>query len=620
MKKIYKYLIIISSLIILSVIIIYFSTNLLNNKKVKTDNIINLKQSDDSIISSKYTDKPFILSIDLEKQNKFNKNNRIYDSKAHSGKFSSLISGEDSYSIIMQIKAEEIGIENLNKVSLSAWLYAFPFEDILDAVYVFSIEDTNHNSIFWKGISIYGENFETNKWFKISGLHNLSDITVLPEYIIKFYIWNRNDTEILVDDFYIVFGKENERRGNSVLVDLNKTAFQHTSNFNYPPFKTCFFKKENINNLDSIFLINHNNELIGNIKPDDLIIIGNFKSNNSGMNSIITAKSGKKLELYYFNPNESRFKKLIIDTEDYPLDYFFNKKIVVGNFDENHFDEILIIDYSNKKATLNKIIITDINNSSVCLLKTIWKSTIGKISNTKIDDSNKYISGNFYGNNKYELLIINNKGNYEFLEFSENKWNQITSTINNQIDEWNSNKNNIEFITGKFLKNYKKDVLLGIWEEKINKKYNFSIYKFNYADKEFISHFPDTQKSIGLIIGLDTLKPSDKFLIGNFDNDYQEELLRYNRDWRFDLKKLELNDTTYHILENIDFAGYTKNYNPKYYEILKLYTGNFIHPNKSSILTIARNCKKNNFDGKKCDEYVNYQNLPNSIQIYSPDN
>ena len=114
-------------------------------------------------------------------------------------------------------------------------------------------------------------------------------------------------------------------------------------------------------------------------------------------------------------------------------------------------------------------------------------------------------------------------------------------------------------------------------------------------------------------------KPTDITFSGDYYGDTKLEILKYNTDWRFDLKLLEKEKEGYTILGNVDFKGYSNDYNPKYYEFTKLVSGRFINANQTSLLVISCNCADEKFDGKHCTKFENIPALPNSVGIYSID-
>ena len=93
-------------------------------------------------------------------------------------------------------------------------------------------------------------------------------------------------------------------------------------------------------------------------------------------------------------------------------------------------------------------------------------------------------------------------------------------------------------------------------------------------------------------------------------------MFRYNRDWRYDLKEIRFNDTTFQVLANMDFTGYEKDHNPKYYEMLRLVPAMLVNPGLTSFLVIGKN-GKNDPKKKENKEFIDLPALPCSIQVYS---
>jgi hypothetical protein len=67
----------------------------------------------------------------------------------------------------------------------------------------------------------------------------------------------------------------------------------------------------------------------------------------------------------------------------------------------------------------------------------------------------------------------------------------------------------------------------------------------------------------------------------------------------------------------MDFSGYEKDFNPKYYEILSLYPASIIDPTLTSLLVIGKNCNTRDSQDKKCKEFIDNPTLPATIGVYS---
>lgn len=556
--------------------------------------------------------------IDFE-NDKYDKN-QLYKEIVHSGQYSSKVFGKNSFSIVIEKTAQEIGIENLTKADLSAWIYVFPHNNELKFAYVFSIVDSDNHGILWKAVGIDKKHkIKSGKWFKISGEFNLKDIKILPDYKIQVYVWNNSNTKILTDDFFVVFGNEKPKRGENVLFDLTKdTLPQANIKTNFPPFNTIYFQKTKINNNNPVCLINNSDnpkQKNEEITPDSRIIKGNFFKDENNLDKIICFKSSGQ-SIYIFCDKYKKFNKISIINDKNQI-YWNYKNIVVGDFDGDTFDEIFFVGNKDNATCLSKFQPFDYScnktqNKQKIYLRPVWESK--KINNQIINNNDRFYPVKLNNDKKTKLLIISDDGKWNLLNFDGKLW---LSLAKNQNDQWNNKKFDTKIVIAKFLKHYPSDAILTIYKNKDNKKYYYNILKYNALQKNFISCFKNNPDSEGIVTGLDTLKTTDNFITGNFYSHKQEQLLRYNRDWRFDLKLIEFNDSAYNIKANIDFAGYEKDYNPKYYEILNIYSGKFISHNYSSLLTITRNCKDKNFDGKNCKQYINLDYLPDALEIYS---
>jgi len=94
-------------------------------------------------------------------------------------------------------------------------------------------------------------------------------------------------------------------------------------------------------------------------------------------------------------------------------------------------------------------------------------------------------------------------------------------------------------------------------------------------------------------------------------------VFRYNRDWRYDLKEIRFNDSAFQVIANMDFNGYEKDFNPKYYEILRLVPAMLVNPGLNSLLVIGKNCKSMDPKQKECKEFLDLPALPGTLQVYS---
>jgi hypothetical protein len=561
---------------------------------------------------------PNALFFDFEVDKPSGNSNNLYKGIAHSGKFSSKAFGKNTYSIAVDRKAGEIGMDNLDAVGMSSWVYIFPTSNEITGAFVFTINNDLGVNICWKGIPVSGKNVPLGKWFKISGLFDLTDLKLKENFKIQIYFWNNSSTDILVDDFYIVFGGQKQRRGDSSYVDMTKgTAFQ--PRFNFPPFPFKWLEKQEINNQNSTFLIKSVDLNEGEISPLDKVCKGNFTSTD-GKEDILVVKSAGTVELYHFCADKSNFIKIKTTIPSELAAAFKTGRIMAGKFTRPAIDQVLII-------TKEDLILGAFDpvkdfcssgNDSQTTFKVTWKMALQKITPMRLSEF--LLSCDFNGDQISELVNIANNGSWTMFQLNPSQITPLTvmaSGKENTVKEWQSKKPAINVSTGKFLNNLGQDLILTIFNSEKSKSYNYSLRRYDAGSRQFVTVFSEKQNFIGKTIGLDTLCPDDEFFTGLFDNSGRNKILRYNREWRFDLKEIKFNDTTFQVMANMDFTGYEKDFNPKYFDVLRIIPGMFLNPKTLSLLVIGRNCKKREPITGECSAFQNLPFLPNTLQFYS---
>lgn len=545
----------------------------------------------------------------------------IYKGLAHSGIYASKAFGKNSYGAAIEKTVEEIGKENFNSAGWSAWIYVFPTNREVKASLVFAVSNELGLNVCWKAVNLSGPWIPKGNWFKISTSSGLSDIVIKNNYKVHVYLWNDSNTNILADDIFVTFNASSQRNGDSTLVDMTRNI-QFKSRFNFPPFRTVFLEKNEIFNQETSFLINDKAEQTGKINPDEKIMGGNFLNSTTGLDDILVVKKRGTPEIFTFCKEDERFKKIRVDITPDIMPYFTVRFVVKGKFIKNGYEQILAC--SEKGFILGQF--DQINN--ICSpgsglktgFKTIWKSEILEIGNNTIPQDQIFYTGDFNGDQQTELLIIPGNGTWKLMSFvagSGGKWRTIAEGSKTIATEWDSTEFEFNISVGQFLQGLKQDVLLTVAKNKQTGQKIYYLTRFNDTGLRFEPVFPDSQQNYGKTIGLDTLRLSDNFLTGHFDGKGAIGIFRYNRDWRFDLKQIRFNDTTFQIIQNIDFTGFLNDHNPKYYGVLSLIPGKFIDPGKTSLLVTGRNCKDIKFNGMDCKEYSDKSILPDFISIYS---
>ena len=530
----------------------------------------------------------------------------IYKGIAHSGQYSGKSFGKNSFGVLIERQVDQIGVENLGAVALSCWVYVFPTSNEINGAIVFAASNNVGVNVCWKGVYLSGAGIPQGKWFKISGQFDLGDVTFKPGYKIQVYFWNNSRSDILTDDYLIVFGKEKPRRGDSAMVDMTRgNAF--IPGFNIPPFQNQYLTPVDIGNRNAFSLILDKAGKVGEVGWKDHLIAGNFISKKSGSDDILLLKPGGIPELYSFCTETRSFRKVVVNTADRAIEPDISF-VTPGRFLDGRSDQLFV---QGKNGMLLGSFETSGDPCSTSTIQQakfnlLWKSSGGLHEEVKIFPSTKLVCGDFNGDKLSEILAVNENGSWAMLKFSNRKeggkWEVITTGGSAPMTAWNSAEKRVKITSGRFLKGINRDVLLTVFSDQQGFKSGFMLHSFNPSGNNFISHFSGKQNQQGKTIGRDTLKTTDVFYIGDFNGDGEHEVFRYNRDWRYDLKQISFNDTTFRVIGNVDFRGYPEDQNPKYYEHLRLVR--FVDSGLPEFLIIAGNSKE-------------YPYLPNTIQCYS---
>jgi hypothetical protein len=559
-------------------------------------------------------DVPHTLYFDFEVGPKNGNTGDLYKGIAHSGHYSTKAFGKNSYSFSVERKAGDIGLENLGAVGMSAWVYIFPGKNDPLGNFVFAASNGSIN-VVWKAITVSGNYVPRGKWFKISGMFDLSDVKFKPDYKLVFYFWNNSSTDILIDDFYIVFGGPKPRRGDSTLVDLSRGA-SFTQKFNFPPYPFHFFGKEEINNENSSFLIKNGKMKEDNISPYDRIFSGHFISDNRGTEDLLVINKDGKAELFTFCRDDREFRKITpVIPPDIQSNFFHSADIISGCFSGGGTTQLLL-------SGPEGVLVGEFEKIRDACSGTVVQASFKPILKTKINPfpagTTNLITADLEGNKITEILATAADGSWKVFRFEREGKKSLSVLASGDCDplkQWNSRQNNLKITPGRFLQKYPQDLLLTVSGEKSKTGYSWSLLRFDPVSRSFIPCFNEKQNHLGKTIGLDTLKPSDEFLTSTFDNSGKVNVFRYNHDWRYDLKEIWFNDSTFQVIANMDFTGYEKDFNPKYFEILRLFPAMLVDPGLTSFLVIGKNCKKKDPKEKGCREFIDLPALPGTIQV-----
>ncbi|MCX6294920.1 MAG: hypothetical protein NTX97_02450 [Bacteroidetes bacterium] len=579
----------------------------------------------------------------------------ITTDKSFTGKKSCKLTSSIEYGVSINKTIKDIpSFKTLKSISIT--YNCFPGKENADALYVLSIEDGSGKNLFWGSQPIVFNN--KSDWSQATADFIIAPELLNPDYKIVAYPWNRNKKEFYIDDIHIDYvgtsvfqnapaaqseksnlffdfeteaGLSNNDNVKETTAHSGKKACDLSGGKEYGPvinkkiseLGTSIPKKismsvwvfpltDNPNTLLTASITNTKNENVfwegkstenrsfpknkwtkinascflpvEKISPDDVLGVGVW---NKGKSDIII----DDLEIVYGESPERRGSPSTVDATA------IYEKRFIGEKNKPPFKTI----YFEKQ---------EINNGNTTSITPSDKKNI--VDNFSPND--EYLVGDLVPdkNNLEEIICIKDGSQGLFAYSSENKiFTKLWENTNTLDSLWN---NNNTAYCGDFNNDGKTDVLL------VNKKNNdWKIIDFvskkwgvvsqgNKPKTEWITK-KTTVKS-GIINSADAIYP------GQYA-DNTLTFLKFNTDWRFDMKLLEQNDKDYTILGNVDFKGYPDDHNPKYYEFVKIIPGKFLSTTKTSLIVVMSNCVDTEFDGKHCKQIDNMPQLPNSTQVYN---
>jgi hypothetical protein len=517
----------------------------------------------------------------------------FYKGQAHSGQYSVKAFGQNSFSVAVERTAGEIGIENLKAVALSAWIYVFPTDKEVKGNFVFTASNEVGVNVCWQGIGIVEPEVPRGKWFKISKYFDLTTVPFKPEYKIQVYFWNNSSTDILIDDYFISFGGPVDRRGDSARVDMTRPE-GFTPKFNQPPFPVTFLERETLAKPIAP------NE----IGASDFILAGDFM--NAGNDGLLAISREGRPVLFAFCAGLREFRRITLLNTSVLTSIAPVTGVMKGKFIPGQPEQFLV---TGKKG---RMLCTVSPPENVCGKTGPWQATL-KVAWKSNTPPPLTVAGDFNGDQLTELLEVAGNGQWKVLRFDpagkpSGNWNVLASDASNPVPGWNTGGDQISLSAGKFATGLPHDAVLTVGKSKTGGKYIYSLRKLNVAAGKWTPVVAEGADQSGMTIGTDTLKPADLFF-EVAGKGQKPVLFRYNRDWRYDLKEIRFSDTTFAIRSAIDFQGYDKDQNPKYYESLKLVAGNFLDRETVSVVAVGHVAKQRQYQAILPD-FVHLYTLP----------
>lgn len=504
---------------------------------------VNLKESNEM-------ENPRTRLIDFETTS----DKKLSSKYAKSGFYSTYAKGKDDFSATVVIPLDELNTKDLKTISLS-FSYLSETKD-LNAVFVVSVCDKDNKDVLWYGIDLAGAEFVERKWETANGIVAISQDVLKSGSYIKFYLWNRNENQVYVDDIYLVI-KESEIGKDSVEPAYNfleSDVFQPKAN--HPPYD---FRNVNLENIAGGKELTMNSIFTKNSR----VLSGKFDSRLKNEQILVVKHDGSNL----FSFDALKLKSVNVKfspaiKQNYQI--YSNKSFVFA------FDPIA-----------KKVLVYNLNSreNEFKMRNEIEINNIQYISNIICPASNT-------------ISIIESSGKITDFYLNEGTYSEGKTT-----KLINPDNGNLKSFLADFFK-IKSENLLCIYTEKSSSKYVF--LKYDEKTKAWTLSHEHSNKSIQ---SDDLLDFAADYYIVDYDKNGVAELLQFSKNKIFSLRVINFDSMTYNIVCNIEFKGFKKKQNPKYYEISRIISGNFVGDAKSEIIIFQDNVSKVDWLTQKTEMY-----------------
>ncbi|MFN0190009.1 MAG: hypothetical protein ACKVQV_15020 [Bacteroidia bacterium] len=452
------------------------------------------------------------------------------------------IEGGNNFSQGFSYLIKNITPDSLRKVSITAKVKRNE-QSSFEFVFVISIENKEGENVFWDAVYTNIIDFPVNNWVTLNGERNIPASADDPENIIKIYPWNKGETEISIDDFVVIFGKQEERKGKDVelsLVDNDQVISESTT------------RKYNSLSAESkgITFLTKNENLLSKLVHDKKNSIGHVFLSNERSVHLLSAPSIKgKTENKYLN----------ILQEQNPL-LFISKK---------HGFCLSSLSKTKKSITIQQF------EYAFELIKEIPLLQFGKPGGVV----HQQAVINSIQNQSETHILLYESGAIQLSSLDANGNTTLTSSSLSQLCPNGVNS----FIP---IIDPETQYTTGIGCVTKDRSY---LYLLQLEKQEF------KIRKIKINVGVDITEKSTLFLIRNSD------YILFNNDWRFELRKVSIQKDEIIPLERLDLISQEKNASPKYYESQTL----TISKSNSNSFMIVVSCNNKSNENKGINSLKN---------------
>ncbi|TAH42412.1 MAG: hypothetical protein EYC69_05625 [Bacteroidetes bacterium] len=519
----------------------------------------------------------------------------ITEDIARTGNRSTFLKGNDSYSNSFTKTIREITEDTLRRVSLGVWIYPEQKNPFL--MLVVTIKNASGQTVFWEGRSSEKLEFSAKKWQKYNAEIAIPPDKrkeIKPDDEVVIYLWNRSPIKVYADDLEIVYGDELTKRGLLPYADMNLSSREnYTFDRLHGPFRINYLNNIQLNNTG--YLVKDGNQKFGNFFPTDEIITLNSAIIQS---DLLLSISNNKFELFRWCAEAAKF---IFLGQSNPF-ALLEKSTKLFSIDHDGDGSSEVLAVNETKSSLYKLNPT---SSSSCS-NTLDNLSCNVVWEGEFDSDNYLLVNDFNGDGKEDILSVDiSSQKWDLINFQNKGW-VILASGNFPVNCFSRTS---AVSAGHFIPSNKNTQLLIAYDD--NLKDACLVFEFNKITNSFkeISGPKDLYLTQIFSSGM-------KLFNTNVDDDVQDELLIFNRNWQFDMKLIDCDSKGFYVSSSVDFKGYQNSCNPKYYEIVKPLVGKFTDTNHHNILMVLNNCADKKYDGNSCSTYGGSPDLPDQIQLY----
>jgi hypothetical protein len=505
---------------------------------------------------------------------------------AFSGQYALKVSGKRNYSPAVQISINEL-LQKSTDALFGAWLFIGDSSIGLEGKLIFQIVDKSNKLKFSAASDIKERKNVNRKWFFVCGKADWKDTKIALTDQVKIYYWNNCKNTVFVDNVQVIFGKQ-IIKGEKSLIDNTSPQFQFVQAANQPPYPTVFFENTFAGNVKSTTIYSTDGKDALSLTNEDVFCSGRFIKTNNYCEQILVFRNNKPYALLWYETQKSQILFIKIPAEAI-ADFPGKNSFAAVDADGDGADELVIC----TGTTAQSLHIYEIMSTQP-YLKSMVSEDINQLGvSGKILQIAPYQMANKRNN---DIALLDDFGNLYLLKYEKNSMKSETNTV---LPQSNAKGYEYKMVCGQFINSGSNDNII-VFSSK--KKSGRCFYKLYGSDKTFRHFEPLVQGTFDN--KCDTLPSDNSFFKCDINNDKIDELISFSNGWRYDAKLVSFNKDGYVIAANIDFTGYPKDYNPKYFEKQAMVPGNFTEAHKPAIFTFCGSEKRASISSDDMTPYI----------------